>query len=127
MVGEEKEVTNIIYAVAGLLILVGLLLLYTKYRIVIGGIVCEVTVKQFKHGATVKGFTAYNYIFSFTYNGKNLEKPSINSTFSPQKKIGKTCFIYYNSRRSKYVVNKSIEMEIISLFCIILGLLCCFL
>jgi len=116
-------VTNIICAVAVLLNLTGLLLLYTKYRIVIGGAACEATVKQCKHGATVKGFTAYNYIFSFTYNGKCLEKPSINSTFSPQKKIGETRFIYYNSRRPKYVVNKSVETEIISLFCIVLGLL----
>lgn len=112
-----------IYIASFCLLLVGLVLIYTKYRVVIGGTLCEGEFVRCEYGASSFNVSAYNYIVGFTYNGNYIEKRSINNTITPRNHIGRKVLIYYNAKHPKYVANKSIEMDVLASCVIVLGLL----
>jgi len=93
-----------------------------KYRIVIGGTACEAEVTQLGPKVHSRGLTANQFMFRFNYDGKWLEKPSINITFFRKRHIGKTRTIYYNENHPKYVVARGIVWDIFCGISLVVGL-----
>lgn len=115
------------YLIPIFLILLGIFLLVIKYRIVVGGILCSAKVKYCEYGASSRYTTAYRMIVGFKYNDAYLQKPSISSTFFPEKWAGRQVCIYYNEKHPNYVVNKGVDIEIMSSLFFILGFVLCYL
>ena len=112
-------ITSFIFGVFFLAI--GSFLLFSKYRTVVGGTLCNARVVRCDFGSTSRGITSYALIMGFTYNGEYLEKRSWSSTFSPRKAIGKQYLIYYNPKHTNYVVCKGFGLEILALLLVLLG------
>lgn len=109
-----------------ILILSGAVAIYAKYRVVIGGTIYKAEVIRCEYLSRSKGITQYKYIMGFTCDDKYLEIPSLNSTSSPEKNIGKRFFIHYNYKHPQYVVNRSVGIDLIFLSFIVFGLLALF-
>jgi len=110
-------------AAALVFILIGLFIIWSKYRVVIGGEILQATVISLELATSSRGFKAHRYTVEFTHNGKNLMRGTLNSTFFPRNKVGRSFRIYYNERRPKYVVKRNFAPELLALFLFALGAL----
>jgi len=86
--------------------------LYSKYRIVIGGVACQAEIKRQERFYAGRGPVRYRFVLSFPYRGRRLVRPSISSTYFKDRGIGETRTIYYNERRPKHVVIKGFVWDI---------------
>jgi len=104
-------------------ILLGVWILYMKYRVIVGGTRCmaQITRSYFAPGG--KGMHAF--MVAFEYKAKRLEKPlSFWIKFFQRKHIGKRFNIYYNEKYPKDVVSRRhVEAEIYAFFFIAMGIL----
>ena len=96
-------------------ILGGLSHFYLKYRIIIGGTLCEAITTRY---VPFTSFSAYsNMVVGFDYNGEWLEKPTTTLRLhTPEKNIGKIIYIYYNEKYPDDVYHKRKIATIVDLF-----------
>lgn len=99
----------------------GLVLLFLKYRVILGGDKITGTVVRYEYFMRQWGKNKYRLIMSFIHDGIVLEKPTLNITGKPEKKIHATLSMYYNKRRPQYVLLDSWGWELLALFSVAAG------
>ena len=107
-------------------IIIGLSHFYFKYRVRIGGTLCEAITTRY---VPFIEFSSYfsNIMVEFDYNGEWLEKPTNTMyTFTPKRNIGKIVYIYYNEKYPDTVFHKrkiAIIMDLFNFALFIVGVL----
>lgn len=117
-------------ALGVILIGAGVLVLYQKYRIIIGGSKIQMEVSAYTLNSlggivgTPQHRLCYRQIASRTSKEKTDESKAFYFERSARKYVGRSYGVYYNKKYSGYVVNPKFHMaECLALFLILLGLL----